>query len=113
LGYLLGDTAMTALISREGVAAIRVPSAERFALHKLMVSQLRMTRDAKADRDLAQAAVLLAVLAERHPGAIEDAAAALPRSARRYLKRASIALRSYLPPTYVRAWEALDSVTAR
>ena len=68
LGYLLGDTHMTALIAREGVAAIRVPSAERFALHKLMVSQLRTTRDAKANRDLSQAAILLPVLAERHPG---------------------------------------------
>src|ERR1700682_4574807 len=41
LAYLLGDTEMTALIAREGVAAIRVPSAERFALHKLVVSQMR------------------------------------------------------------------------
>jgi hypothetical protein len=113
LGYLLGDTHVTALIAREGVAAIRVPSAERFALHKLMVSQLRTTRDAKADRDLSQAAILLAVLADRHPGAIEDAAAALPRSARRYLKRASMALRSHLRPTYARAWEAVNSVTVR
>ena len=112
LSYLLGDTQMTALIAREGVAAIRVPSAERFALHKLMVSQLRTARDAKAGRDLSQAAILLAVLADKHPGAIEDAAAALPRSGRRYLKRASMALRSHLRPENVRAWEALDSVCA-
>src|ERR1700687_6230235 len=112
LGYLLGDTDMTALIAREGVAAIRLPSAERFALHKLVVSQLRTARDAKADRDLSQAAILLAVLADRHPGAIEDAAAAMPRSARRYLKRAGVALRSHLRPEYVRVWDALDSVTA-
>jgi len=113
LSYLLGDTQMTALIAREGIAAIRVPSAERFALHKLMVSQLRTARDAKAARDLSQAAVLLALLGDKHPGAIEDAAAALPRSGRRYLKRASMALRSHLRPTYARAWDALDSVTAR
>src|SRR6202163_4789940 len=112
LGYLLGDTDMTALIAREGVAAIRVPSAERFALHKLVVSQLRPARDTKADRDLSQAAILLAVLADRHPGAIEDAAAAMPRSARRYLKRAGVALRSHLRPEYVRAWDALESVVA-
>ena len=42
----------------------RVPSAERFALHKLVVSQLRPARDAKAGRDLSQAAILLAVLAD-------------------------------------------------
>jgi hypothetical protein len=113
LSYLLGDTDMTALIAREGIVAIRVPTAERFALHKLLVSQLRTARDAKADRDLSQAAILLAVLADRHPGAIEDAAVALPRSAHRHLKRASVALRSHLKPTYLRAWEALDSVTER
>lgn len=107
LGYLLGDSDVTALIAREGVAAIRVPSAERFALHKLMVSQLRPARDSKADRDVAQAAILLAVLADQHPGAIEDAAAAVPRSAWSLLKRACGVLRSHLPPTHGRAWEAL------
>lgn len=113
LAYLLGDTQMTTLIAREGVAAIRVPSAERFALHKLIVSQLRAGRDAKTARDLAQAAVLLAVLADKHPGAIEDAAAALPRSGYRHLKRARVALQTNLPRTYTRAWNALDSLTTR
>lgn len=113
LAYLLGDTQMTTLIAREGVAAIRVPSAERFALHKLIVSQLRAGRDAKTARDLAQAAVLLAVLADKHPGAIEDAAAALPRSGHRHLKRARVALQANLPRTYARAWDALDSLTTR
>src|SRR6202171_4596176 len=56
LAYLLGDTEMTALIAREGVAAIRVPSAERFALHKLVGSQLRPARGAQAERDVALAA---------------------------------------------------------
>ena len=113
LSYLLGDTDRTALIAREGVAGIRVPSAERFALHKLIVSQLRPARDAKSDRDLSQAAVLLAVLADRHPGAIEDAAGSVPRSARRHLQRAGVALGSHLRPVHERAWEALDRVIAR
>jgi hypothetical protein len=113
LAYLLGDTQMTTLIAREGVAVIRVPSAERFALHKLIVSQLRAGRDAKTARDLAQAAVLLAALADKHPGAIEDAAAALPRSGHRHLKRSRVALEENLPRTYTRAWDALDSLTAR
>jgi hypothetical protein len=113
LGYLLGDTQMTTLIAREGVAVIRVPSAERFALHKLIVSQVRPGRDAKTARDLAQAAVLLAALADKHPGAIEDAAAALPRSGHRHLKRSRVALEENLPRTYTRAWDALDSLTAR
>jgi hypothetical protein len=56
---------------------------------------------------------LLAVLADKHPGAIEDAAAALPRSGHRHLKRARVALQTNLPQTYTRAWDALDSLTTR
>ncbi|HEY8623263.1 MAG TPA: hypothetical protein VIM74_05295 [Casimicrobiaceae bacterium] len=56
---------------------------------------------------------MLAVLADKHPGAIEDAAAALPRSGHRHLKLARAALQAHLPPTYTRAWDALDGLTAR
>lgn len=113
LDYLLGDTQAAALIAREGVAAVRVPTVERFALHKLLVSQLRRGRDAKADRDLHQSAILLAVLADKHPGAIEEAAAALPRAAYRHVQRARAALRTQLPASCARAWEALDALPSR
>ena len=52
---------------------VRVPLPERYAVHKLMVSQLRTDRGGKSEKDLFQAAVLLAVLGEKHPGAIADA----------------------------------------
>ncbi|HEV8256188.1 MAG TPA: GSU2403 family nucleotidyltransferase fold protein [Casimicrobiaceae bacterium] len=113
LDYLLGDTQTAALIAREGVASVRVPSAERFALHKLLVSQLRASRDAKTGKDLFQAAVLLAVLADKHPGAVEDAADDLPRSSYRHLKRARAALRTHLPEAYVRAWDTVNALPGR
>ncbi len=92
LAYLLGETTMATLLCSEGACPVRVPVAERFAIHKLVVSQLRTGRDAKSDKDIHQASVLLAVLGERFPGAVESAVAELPASARRYLKRAKPAV---------------------
>ena len=49
---------------------VKVPAAERFALHKLLLSQLRSgsaANQAKARKDLAQASILLQVLAQDRP----------------------------------------------
>jgi hypothetical protein len=89
LSYVLGKTQMATLISREGCCPVRVPVPERFAIHKLVVSQLRTPRDAKTDKDIHQAAVILSSLGERLPGAIETAVKDLPVSARKYLVSAS------------------------
>lgn len=88
LGYLLGRTQLTALIASEGVCPVRIPVAERFAVHKMMVSQLRSNREAKTGKDLYQAAVLVAALGDLFPGAIETAVDETPVSARRHLRRA-------------------------
>lgn len=88
LAYLLGQTQMSTLIASEGVCPVRVPVAERFAIHKMMVSQLRTNREAKSGKDLYQAAVLVAALGDLYPGAIEAAVGDTPVSARRYLLKA-------------------------
>lgn len=88
LSYLLGQTQISTLIASEGVCPVRIPVAERFAIHKMMVSQLRTNREAKADKDLYQAAVLIAALGEIYPGAIDTAVNDTPVSARKYLKKA-------------------------
>jgi len=88
LAYLLGLTQLSTLIASEGVCPVRVPVAERFAIHKMMVSQLRTNREAKSDKDLYQAAVLVAALGDLYPGAIETAVGDIPVSARRYLQKA-------------------------
>lgn len=89
LSYVLGQTQMATLIAREGCCTVRIPVAERFAIHKLVVSQLRTNRDAKTAKDIFQAAVILAALGEKYPGAIESAVKDLPVSARKYLVGAS------------------------
>jgi len=88
LGYLLAESQTAMLAAREGCCAVRVPLPERFAIHKLIVSQLRVGRDAKSRKDLDQAAVLCAALAELHPGALEGALAEVPARAKKYLKTA-------------------------
>lgn len=88
LAYVLGQTQITTLISREGCCPVRVPLPERFAIHKLVVSQLRTNREAKTDKDVFQASVLLAALGEKFPGAVETAVTDLPASARKYLAKA-------------------------
>ena len=89
LAYLLGQTQISTLLYREGCCPVRVPVPERFAMHKLLVSQLRTGRDAKSDKDVFQVAAVLEALGERYPGAIETAFGDLPKSARRHVDKAA------------------------
>lgn len=70
LDYLLRGDQKAALTGGRG-ALINIPAPARFALHKLIISR---DRDAfmhvKTEKDLAQAAALLDVLAEDRPGDI-------------------------------------------
>jgi hypothetical protein len=106
LKYLLAESQTGAVLAREGCCAVRVPLPERFAIHKLIVSRLRSGRSAKSTKDVQQAAVLCAALADTHPGALEEAAAAIPRRAAGRYKAALETLRAHLPEDN-RAWEEL------
>jgi hypothetical protein len=112
LAYLLGECQDSVLLAREGCCFVRVPVPERFALHKLIVSQLRSARAQKSAKDVSQAAVLLAILSERHPGSIEAAAEHLPKSALRYVRAAATLARQQLP-AHPRAIEILDTLGLR
>jgi hypothetical protein len=80
LAYLLGATQFATLLSREGACPVRVPQPSRFALHKLLVSQLR--GGAKGDKDRFQGAVFLAAIGDSQSGAIAEAFDDLPRAIR-------------------------------
>jgi hypothetical protein len=112
LKYLLAESHASMILAREGCCMVRVPAPERFAVHKLLVSQLRKQRGEKSMKDVSQASVLFAILAERHPGALEQAARSVPGSARRHLKAAAGVARAQLE-SHPRAIEALDSILAR
>jgi hypothetical protein len=82
LRYLLTGGREAVLLGREGVIPVRVPRPEAFTWHKMLVSQVRTTTSDKRAKDLLQATVLFAVLAEDTPDALEVAFAAIPRAAR-------------------------------
>jgi hypothetical protein len=90
-----------------------VPVPERYALHKLIVSQLRSKTSTKSEKDLRQAATLIEVLAQGFPGAIEDASEVLPNSALRHVSRALEALTHHLPKSAGAAWDTLQPLVKR
>jgi hypothetical protein len=107
LAYLLGASQEVPILSPHGAAMVRVPVPERYAVHKLIVSQLRAKTSSKPEKDLRQAATLIETLAERFPGSVEEALAAVPKSAARQVKQAIAALKRHLPPTATAAWDSL------
>ncbi len=113
LDFLLADFQTAALLAREGCCAVRVPLPERFAVHKLLVSRLRTGRAAKSAKDVLQACILCASLAESHPGAIADALAEIPRRARKALAAGIESARHHLETAHPRAWEELGAGRAR
>jgi hypothetical protein len=48
---------------------------------------------------------LIDALVERFPGAIEDALAAVPKSARSLVKQSQVALKRHLPESAQAAWD--------
>jgi hypothetical protein len=107
LDYLLSESQTAMLMAREGCCSVQVPLPERFAIHKLVVSRLRTGREAKSDKDVFQACVLCAALAESHPGAVESAVEKIPRRARKYIKPAIESARRFIEQSHPRAWEEL------
>ena len=106
--YLVRETQMGAAISTHGVAAVRVPIPERFALHKLVVAQLRTGRSEKSLKDLRQAAVLIAALGELYPGALESAYGKTPRSRHKDIRKSLQQIRGQLEP-HPQAWDEIAS----
>jgi hypothetical protein len=88
---------------------VRVPVPERYAIHKLIVSQIRGTATSKVAKDLQQAATLIKAVVDRFPGAIEEALSTVPKSAHRYLRRAIPALKRHLTASAEAGWDVLQS----
>lgn len=71
LNYLIADPIPAVGLYRSGVL-VQIPRPERYAVHKLIVAQRRQAgpNPAKARKDLAQAQLLIEVLAEDRPEAL-------------------------------------------
>ncbi|MET4129807.1 GSU2403 family nucleotidyltransferase fold protein [Roseovarius sp. MBR-6] len=84
LNFLIADPLQAVALYRSGVL-VQIPRPERFAIHKLIVADRRRggPDQAKARKDLGQAAFLVSVLAEDRPDdlmeAYQDAVSRGPR----------------------------------
>ena len=88
LDFLVHETIPAVVLTGSGVL-VRVPTPERFALHKLIVSQRRdRSERLKATKDIGQARVLLEVLLEDEPGNVADAWADLASRGKRWVQAA-------------------------
>ena len=96
LRYLLEDPVETVVLGKASVIPVRVPRPERLAWHKMLVSQLRSATSDKRAKDISQAAVLIAVLAEDAPDTLVAAWAKLPKGSRAEAKGATPMLRAVL-----------------
>lgn len=71
LDFLIYETEPAVVLHGAGVY-VRVPTAERYAVHKLIVARRRRESSIKIDKDLRQAEVLLDVLREKRGRQLTD-----------------------------------------
>jgi hypothetical protein len=72
LDYLLYNS-VPAVVLADGGVLVNVPKPERYAVHKLIVSQVRSETSVKQDKDLFQASALFDAIAERRQSDLADA----------------------------------------
>jgi hypothetical protein len=99
LGYLIEVTIPALIIGRSSMVPVNLPRPERLTWHKMLLSQIRNETSEKAAKDVEQAAVLAAILAEAAPESLIDAFRAVPRSAREKTKRGARRVRERLAKT--------------
>jgi len=74
IDYLLEDVTQAVVISSEGAAMVNLPSPARYAVHKLIVEQLRPLKDrVKGTKDLHQAAALACFFRQHQPELFREA----------------------------------------
>jgi len=74
LNYVLSEPIQAAAVYRDGIL-VQVPRPERFAIHKLIVSDRRADGpdSLKSRKDRLQAELLIAILSEDRPGELKEA----------------------------------------
>lgn len=81
--FLLRDPTQSVLIGRERIVPVSVPHAGRFCVHKLAVYSLRSGKDnPKREKDVFQAALLAAALAEDRDFMLLDAIEGMDKALR-------------------------------
>lgn len=104
--YLLTSPRRAAMLAGGHCVPVNAPAPERLAWHKLYSSTRRANDTAKAEKDLRQAATLLAVLVERDNLGLSRTLRAVPKEVLGAARQRLPALKSLLEPHP----QALDDV---
>lgn len=96
--YLVASSRRVAILAGGHCVPISVAAPERLAWHKLYSSTRRLSDVAKAEKDLLQAATLLAVLVERDDLGLMATVAAVPSALLSAARRRLPSLRTLLAP---------------
>lgn len=104
--YLLTSPRQAATLAGGHCVPLNVPAPERLAWHKLYLSTRRANDTAKAEKDLRQAATLLAVLVERDDLGLSTTVKAVPKEVLGAARQRLPALQNLLEPHP----QALDEV---
>ena len=110
LDFLVAQPLDASVLSPNQVVPVKVPSPERFVLHKLYASQSRRTDRDKVRKDLGQAAVLAAVLEEETPGRIADAMRKVAAISRPAVRRGAAAAARMIGDAHPEARQLLQRI---
>jgi hypothetical protein len=105
--YLLTSPRGVAMLAGGHCIPISAPAPERLAWHKLYSSTRRANDSSKAEKDLRQAATLLAVLVERDDLSLVETTAAVPKELLTAARQRLPSLRNLLVP-HPRALEEVE-----
>ena len=104
--YMLTSPRQAAMLAGGHCVPVNAPTPERLAWHKLYSSTRRANDTSKAEKDLRQAATLLAVLVERDNLGLSKTVSAVPKEVLGAARQRLPALQSLLEPHP----QALDEV---
>lgn len=113
LEFLIKDPIQSIALSPNQVVPIRVPSAERFVIHKLFSSQSRRTDPDKIRKDLEQAATLAAAVEEETPGRLADAYRSFPVDGKTAVRRGAAAAAKLLGAAHPEAQHSLARIARK
>jgi hypothetical protein len=107
LDFLIEQPIESVALSPNSVVPVRIPSPERFVLHKLCSSQSRRADRDKVRKDLEQAATIAVVVEEETPGRLRDLLRKMPAGAKTPVARGARAAARLLEGVHPGAQEAL------
>lgn len=113
LDFLIDEPIDAVVLSPNQIVPIRLPSPERFLVHKLFSSQARGPGRDKAGKDLEQAAVLAAALEDETPGSMLDAYRGFPAAGKAAVRRGARAAAKRLRGNNAEAEEALARIASK